>query len=337
MKRALRCAPMAAVAAALLCLLAAWGHLSWPGLVQAAARLSVSSLLGLAALLGANLALCTWKWLIAMRAAAADHVPSPRFLDAMLATTGGALLGQLMPFQLGVGLARAAAGAVGIGSPALNVGTTLYEQLFDLIVLAAAAAVGLAGLILHADAAGWLVLALAGAAASTLAALRVALLLVLASRLLGRSLTAGRWLRVSLALTEAAVRAGRTPPSTALCLAYFSALRYGTLVGWTALLLNALGMSAYIGPIAAALPLLQFAAILPISPGGLGVAEWTVTAVLTAAGAPVGAAVLFAVVARILNLTLMGALLFLLGAARAARGLATAARGHASRQIPSPG
>jgi uncharacterized membrane protein YbhN (UPF0104 family) len=328
MKRLVRVAALLVLAAALLYLLSVRGGLSIATIVQTCARVSLPTLICLGALLGANLALCALKWLVAMRALAPDQRTHPGFLDAMLATTLGALLGQIMPFQLGVGLARAAAGFSGVGSPGVNLGTTFYEQLFDLIVLAAAAAVGAAGLTLHAGTLGWPFLALAGGGASVVAALRLAWLLTTAARLVGFALMPERYRRLAATLIDAAGQAAHTPPSVLLRLLALSGVRYAASVAWVLGLLAALRLSADAGRVAAAFPLTQIIACLPFTPGGLGVIEWTWSAVMVWAGASLGAAALFAVAARVFGALGIALLLVPLALLRAIAAICAWAIGH---------
>jgi uncharacterized membrane protein YbhN (UPF0104 family) len=81
-----------------------------------------------------------------------------------------------------------------------------------------------------------------------------------------------------------------------------SILRYGVVFSRILIVLWVLGMSAYAGAAVIASPLLQIMVLVPITPGNLGITEWTWSAILVSAGATASAAALFVLTMRILNL-----------------------------------
>jgi len=337
MKRAARVAALALVALVLLYLFAARGGLTWPAVAQSIGRLAGPALVWLTALSAAVVACGTLKWLLVMRAFAPDCAAHPRFVDAMLTTTLGAILGQVMPVQLGVALTRSLAGRWGIGrSPGANLGATAYEQLFDAVVLGIASAVGLLGLLLRPGPGGWVLLIALAGAAGIVAAMRLTGLLVIAARLLARTPASNRLYRAVARYAGAAGRAGELSPSVFARLILLSILRYVANLLRIVVVLGALGMSADAVPTMLAFPLLQWLSLVPITPGNLGVVEWTWSAVLVAAGASMTAAALFAVTARIAHLAAQSIVLVLLLAWRLCRGWPLPAKAMARRE-PWPG
>jgi hypothetical protein len=232
-------------------------------------------------------------------------------VDALLTTTFGALLGQVMPFQLGVALARWFAGKFGVGpSAGLSLGATLYEQLFDAIILLAAALVSILGLALRPGPIGWLALILCSAAfVATWTSAWFSPILVMVGRCLDR-IPAGKAPKSMLEFQAALKRMAGFSPWVLRRLAVLSILRYGTTLAWIAIVMGALRMWNFVGPMAIGLPLITAIGIVPITPGSLGVTEWTWSAILLSAGATMGAAGLFALTMRIVNI---GALLMLIG------------------------
>jgi uncharacterized protein (TIRG00374 family) len=291
----------ALISVSLLCLLFFRAGLTPPAIAGSIADIFGWALVCVVGVNGANLAFGTLKWLLVLRALAPNGKVHPQFTDAMLTTTLGALLGQVIPVQLAVVLTRSLAGRFGVGwSASMNLGTTAYEQLFDAIVLFAAAIAGLLGLALPLDVFGWILLIVLSGAIGLFVAIRLPLLLAALARLLGRVPSA--WLHEHVSRLASAVgRAGELRPSVVAQLIAFSVLRYLANLTRVGVVLIALNMSAYVVPAVIAFPLIMLITTLPITPGNLGIIEWTWSTVLVSAGAGMGAAALFAVIARIIN------------------------------------
>lgn len=302
MKQPAGLAALALVSLGLLYLLLSYGGLTWPGMIQSIAGLGWLALTGTLALTGANLAIGTFKWLLVMHAFERDSKDLPRFADGFLTTTLGALLGQIMPVQFGVALTRSLAGRLGIGrSPAANLGTTAFEQLFDVLVLCVAALISLLGLILHSGPGGWLALVLLLSPFGVFAAMRFKWLLGETAKLLARVSSPTGLCGYISKLSQSVMRAADLSPSIFVLLAALSVLRFAAVLSRAVIVLSALGMSGFTAPLLIAFPLVQTIGIFPLVPGNLGILEWTWSGVLVYAGATISAAVLFAVTMRIVN------------------------------------
>lgn len=253
------------------------------------------------ALSAVNLVIGTWKWLLVLRTTTGEAGGQSGFLNALLTTTIGELLGQVMPVQAGIALSRSVAGRFGVGSGArANLGTTVYEQVFDAIVLAGAALTGIVGLALRPPPLGWVVLVALAATCSLVVSLRFTFLARIAVRIIGFCLSRQATWRGKLdALAD---RAGQFDARVLAKLGLLSLLRYVANLGRVAVLVAGVGLSPYTEPAIIAFPLILVIALIPITPGNLGIMEWSWSAVLVSAGAPISAAGLFAIVARVVSL-----------------------------------
>jgi uncharacterized protein (TIRG00374 family) len=301
MNRAVRSGLLALVSVGLVYVLIARAGLTWPALAHSIAGFGSWALLCILVLTGANLAFGTLKWLLVIRAFAPEQGLLPRFSDALLTSALGELLGQTMPVQAGIALARSMASRFGIGrSLRGNLGTTIYEQLFDLLVLCSAAIVGLLGQMTHLGAVGWLFLAFLSVSALALISFRLPTLLKLCTRWLGRILRVDKQGDI-FGLQEAAIRSSRISFSVVTQLITLSILRYVVNLMRVVVVLGALSMWVYAIPAMIGFPLIQIVGVVPITPGNLGVIEWTWSAVLASAGATMAAAAVFALTSRIVN------------------------------------
>jgi len=314
-KRVVRGGLLALVSVGLIYFLVSRAGLTWSALAHSIAGFAGWALLCVLILTGANLGLATLKWLLVIRALAPDTKSHPSFVDAMLTTAFGALLGQMMPFQLGVALARSLAGKIGIGhSGRVNLGTTIYEQLFDAIVLLAAAALSAIALVLRPALVGWIVLVLCSA---LLVALFASILLpsILAAIALGLAgMPRNRVWKSTLGLLSALEKMAELSPSVLALLTIMSVLRYAAIVVWVVIVLGALQMWTYAIPAVIGMPLITVIGLIPVTPGNLGVTEWTWSAILVSAGATMSSAGLFALTVRIVNVVaLLVLIVFLFG------------------------
>lgn len=244
----------------------------WSGLRRVPAGLFVA----VALVQGAIVALAAVKWGLILRANGGRGLP---MADALGATTLGVLAGQVMPIQLVTPALRAWI-ARPHGIPAARaIGTSLLEQVFEILVLGAMAAAGVlahaAGLSLAQSAA----LALAIAAAMTIF---VAPGLRLAQRATG--VFAARFGGPFAALAEGFARAGQLPRRLMFQLTGLSLLRYLLLAGLNVVLLVQLAPQADPLVLLAAFPLVQLLTALPVVPAGLGLVEMTWSGVLLTQG-----------------------------------------------------
>lgn len=241
------------------------------------------------ALTYANLALSVFKF----RLLTAD---APPFSAVLFSTSAGALLGQIMPVPVAVALARGWQAKLTGASATRFAASSLHEQVFDLLTAAAAALAGIAFI-------SW-----GGVPALILFGVAMIIMIFAGQMILGM---VARMTRPHPRISEWFDGAARLPQAIIRQLLAASALRY--LMGLSrALVVLWLCGLAYTAPaVTAAYPLLQFAIVIPLSPGGLGVVEAGWTGVLTLAGAALGQAAFFAIALRIAALIAQACVLVL--------------------------
>jgi uncharacterized protein (TIRG00374 family) len=298
-----------------LCLLFFKAGLTWSVIVGSMADISSWPLVCLIVLTGTNLAFGTIKWILVIRALTPNDKRYPLFTEAMLVTTLGALIGQVMPVQLAIAFTRSLAGRLGVGSsPRVNLGTTVIEQLFDVVILCIAMIVTLLGLTLRPSPVGWTLLILLSVSIGVLVAIWLPLLLTALARFFDHLPSTCRVQVYASVFSSAVGRARELRPPVVMQLIALSGLRYVINLTRIAVVLSALGMPAYFVSAAIAFPLILLIALLPITPGNLGIMEWTWSSMLVSAGAAIEQSGLFAVTARISNILALTILIvFLLG------------------------
>jgi uncharacterized protein (TIRG00374 family) len=313
MKQRGRIATLILLSLGLLCLLFFRAGLTGQFIVNSFSEISSWALLCVVFLTGANIAFGTVKWLLVVDALAPNGKLSRQFTEAMLTTTVGALIGQAVPLQIAMAFTRSLAGRFGVGfNPSVNLGATACEQLFDAFVLCAAAILTLLGVALRLSAFGWVVLILLSVLFSGFIAVRLPFLLLALAQLLGRMSSAGRIREYATRLTSGVGRASDLLPSLVIQLIALSALRYLANLARIGVVLSALGLSTYLMPAAIAFPFILLITFLPITPGNLGVIEWTWSAMLVSAGAGVKQAALFALTSRMASIVALSILVTLL-------------------------
>ena len=250
-------------------------------------------LLVVSALTLSNLIAGVARWEAAKAWLSPNSPPVP-FWALVEATTWGALLGQIVPPQLSMSAARWAA----VRNSSV-VGITLYEGLFDLLVLGSGALAGAAILELHMGGTASLGIF---ALASLVGCLSIRRAMTVGNFLCGHYAatgTAGAALAGRLAV--AFERASDAPAATLAVLSGWSFLRLVILSVRAFLIASAFlphfdGVTILIG-----YPLVGLIKGLPLFPAGLGISEWTWTGLLVLAGAAAPAAALTAVTIRLVG------------------------------------
>ncbi len=233
------------------------------------------------------------RWQVANRWFQPEAEPTPA-ITMFEATTWGALLGQFLPPQISMTSARWIA-----TRNSSSVGVTLYEQLFDLVILGAG---GLAALALLAS----------SVSSSTAIALFAAIIAAgcLSVRLMFACgyHCAARWAKSGLTLSAFADRmarplahASKAPAKVLTQLTALTIIRVA-LLGFRLIviaLLFAPGIDVLL--VAIGYPIVSLASAVPFLPGGLGLTEWAQTGLLVFAGAESTAlAALAAIMARLI-------------------------------------
>lgn len=255
---------------------------------------------------GATILAGSVKWQLALRGLSSSAL-KVRLLPAVLATSVGALFGQVMPIQIATTAARAIAGKRHDLPASSSIGSTAYEQLIELLVLIGMALVAIPCLLFEAH---WTALL---ASTPLLVAMPVVILRSttrwLDSTLVGIARIAPRSLQRSIEAVHSAVRTCRTVViGTILRLAVLSVLRHAIMIAGAVLTLRTLAPMLDVTDAIIAFPIVQLVAVLPMTPAGLGTAEMTWTGLLTAAGIAAKQAAVVAFAVRLINL--LGFLLF---------------------------
>jgi uncharacterized membrane protein YbhN (UPF0104 family) len=253
-------------------------------------------------------AITSWRWKIAIDWLSPDH-GRLRFLELLNATTVGTALGQVLPMQVSLSLGRWWLARETRGK--WIVGTTLYEQMFDLVVL-------LAGGIGAAVA-----ISLSAAPAVSLAVFAIAVACgTLAVR---HAFSTGHWVAVRMAGFKGLMGALGAKLVAPLGTARAAPTRVLVLLGTTSiaklllLVVRAVAIAAVFAPaarlwtVAIGYPLIGLAVANPFTPGALGVAEWSWVGLLILAGSSATAAGVAAIVLRVMNLSALGVVLVAAG------------------------
>ena len=285
----------------LIAAIAWYSDIGWSSVQDALGRFSPTGLFLIAMAQGALIMLAAWKWVIIYRGMN-DEKAAPRFADAMGATAIGATLGVILHAQVVTPLVRAWIARRRNLSPSLAIGTSLYEQIFEVSILVTMAA--LSALIYFAG-----LDHLVGAA---LAALFLAIITALLApgfrfaawclRLLQNSVFA----KPSARLADGMVVAARLPWTVLAALNTLSALRYLVMACLHVLILDQILDGAPLEAMVLAFPLVLFVLSVPVTPAGLGLFEAAWIGVLIANGVPAPDAAAATIALRVV--TVIGAL-----------------------------
>ena len=249
--------------------------------------------------------------------AAARHIADPGEVPSALRmielTALGAFLGQLLPLQVATLLSRWLLLDSSGRKSGLAVRATIFEQVFDLIILTGGTVAGLLMLILG--------LSMTGAFGALVGV--VGILLVFFRPLLRFGVWSLRRLERVQALsgfcgTAAAgfSRAADAPWAVVFSLCSYSLARL-VLVGLRAVvILGVFAPTTAAWFVFVASPGIGLLTALPVTPAGLGVAEWTWSAVLVLGGTTASVAAIAAVNVRLVGMLAQLLVVFAVSAAR---------------------
>lgn len=255
-------------------------------------------------LLGFNNLLAGEKWrLIAARLHHADGEDNgenperhmPRLLYFAF-TSIGVALGQILPASLTLVFSRSIGAHLYGGRPLVRgVVATVFDYSFDLLVALFLACSSVLVLVTGAGGLAWGLYMLGISTAGFLLYGVAARLAAGAARTLG----AGGRGRFHLFCTTLA-HSPLLVPGLGRCLLAISALRVAVTVLISVVSANAIALDLPIWRLAAALPFAMIANALAITPGGLGINEWSISSALFALGTPFPVAAQWALVNRVL-------------------------------------
>jgi uncharacterized membrane protein YbhN (UPF0104 family) len=256
-------------------------------------QMPASAYLSIPAVQAALILLAAWKWHLLL-SATSDGPLGLSLRHATSATGLGTLAGQVLPLQLVTPVIRATAARRHGVSASHAVGTSVFEQLFEVIVLVSMALAGLAVSVLGLR-----------YGPPMAAALLVSLTLLIAPALaLGeRALEIAARLGLCWArpLAEGMRTARALPQRLLVQLMGLSILRYALMLWLNLQILAWLLPDAPLLPLALAFPLVQGLTALPLVTGGLGITEATWAGLLIASGIPAGEAAEAALSLRVIS------------------------------------
>lgn len=249
----------------------------------------------------ANLFLSGERWLVIARAAAR---PAERLLDRsslFLCTAIGGLLGQVMPVQVSMAVARGLGLRLqqrsGFAKGAIH---TIYEYIFDFFFLLGLAVPSYLILTGALDAERALsVLSAAILLAAVIGALSLDVMYKVGERVVERT-GASRLPPWMADIFETGVP--RLRPGQVHLLSLLSLLRFVASVASVLVLASALNFDVQAWQVMISLPLAQLTVLIPITPGGLGVLEWTWTSSLHMMGVSFTKAAVLILAARVLGI-----------------------------------
>ncbi len=286
----------AVLAVVLLALLFRSADLDIAALGRTLLGVPVSAFAEILLLLGLDTLLAGEKWrLIASQLDTGGAPPMPRPLYFAF-TAIGVALGQIVPAQLSLVFSRSI-GAHLHGGRAVSRGfaATLFDYFFDVVVAGFCGLASILVLLSGGGATAWVLYALAICLAGFL-------VYGSATRLaagLARTLAAVAGRRLAAACAAFALSPLLAPRVGRRLLA-ISLLRFTLLVLIGAVSASAIGAELPLWQLAAALPFAVIANAMALTPGSLGVNEWTVSSALLAFGTALPVSAKWALVNRIL-------------------------------------
>lgn len=268
-----------AVSACLLIGLVMASGLTVDGVLQAISRVPAWAYVAIALVQACIIFLAALKWHLIL---SSGHNGLP-FREAVRATTIGALAGQVAPIQIVTPAVRAWIARKHGVAAGRAVGTSLLEQVFEVIVLAAMAGAAVITQVAGLSFLSGLFLALPVTISLTLL---IRPFLFFAQKTFGALAgSMAGWVSTQLTrLSDGFAAAQKLSDRLLFGLTGLSFMRYALLAG-----LNILVLSHFVPDVdkvvlLAAFPLVLFLMSLPFFPGGLGVTELTWVGVLMAAG-----------------------------------------------------
>lgn len=252
------------------------------------------------------------KWRLVMSHMISDQANVPRWSFSLYYTSVGALLSLVITPHAAMPLSRSFGTKVHSNSSAIaSAGASAYEQLFDVVPLLTMSLTALAAMALRISFAGWF------AAAVTLnCAALFGMILVLKSRfwLIARFVPLPHRRR---AILQEKFEWFSTPAATTLLGAPFvatlfaiSLVRYAIILLRTAIVVASIGFPIGAFQFVKAYGIARLSSIISITPGELGISEWTWSGVLNWMGFQLRDAARFVLVNRTYNI---GSLLVVFG------------------------
>lgn len=283
---------------ALVALLAVTTDVRWHTLVVLLGGTDPMAFGRLSLLFALNTYLSSAKWRLADRVVRSSADAPLSRSTAFALSSIGVGLGQILPIQLSMSLARTL--GTWVYGRALRRGTlgTLFEQGFDFLILCFLMASSAATRLLHGGPATWLASALC---TSVFAIWGVGAVMNsvrrLTTRIASNQGTFARWRRLMAELHQS----GLLQPQLARQLMAISTVRFAVLVLMASQTSAAIHADIPLWHLAATIPFALLAAIVGITPGGLGVTEFAYATGLGLLGTPLAVTTQWAIANRLLG------------------------------------
>jgi uncharacterized membrane protein YbhN (UPF0104 family) len=286
------------VGVGLIVLLLLASSVPWQEVLTRSLAVDRMAFVRLSLLFALNSFLSSEKWRMTDRVIShGEGNPLPR-PTAFGLTAVGVGLGQFLPIQVSMSIARTL-GTLVYGR-ALRRGTvaTLFEQAFDFLVAVLMMVASVCTRLMHGGGALWLAFALSGA---LLGVSSVGSLMKLVNRLTARPTAnrtyLARWRRTVFEFQQS----GLFQADLARKLMVISVARFVVLVLMTGQVSSGIHIAIPLWRLAAAVPFGLLAAVVGITPGGLGVSEAAYATVLNLSGLPLALSTQWAIANRLLS------------------------------------
>lgn len=231
----------------------------------------------------------------------------PPMLASFEAAIFGSLFGLILLPQVTAAAARWLVLKRNGGRGSLAVSTTFYEQVCDVFMLTTA---GIAGFLILLFSLGPAIGGLLAVAAFAAALIAMGPIFAGGAAVfagIGRLVPAGRVAGGLGTIAEVLRRLAAAPWRASLTMMSYSALRLALQIGHGLVIAVVFAPTAAPTLVAAGVPAGVFAAALPISPSGLGIADWTWGGMLVLAGATPVAAAIATLASRVAYIIALGA------------------------------
>jgi len=276
-----------------------WSGLGMNTLIDRLSRSAVWLLpaIALMAITQASLSALKWRLVLSAYGTDPDHIPSYGFCLFYSATS--VLVSQFLPVHIATIAVRSFAAKrfskISIGRGAAS---SLFEQCFDVLVLLVFGIATLLTWLVQGNLGIWLGLVFLGLISGYL------VLLVLGRLRRIQLDTSGLFvpLQKALSLLDSHFSVSLFTPRLTAQLLGLSLLRYLTLIGRTPLIVIGMGFALPVAEMAQGFTLVQMTQFAAITPGNLGLQEWTWTGILALRGVTVLLATEFALSLRVFGI-----------------------------------
>lgn len=291
------------VAALLIAGLVARSGISFAELDSTLHEVSPLAIAGILVTTALFLALSALKWRLVMAQVASAEDNTPEWSYSLYYTSLGALLSVVITPHAAMPISRSIGAKLHRkGSATANAAASLYEQLFDVLPILTMAVAALIGIVSKASLLGWLLIG---------AALNAAALIVSIAVLRAPFWKLARFLPLPSRRREGLTQKLEwfaTPPAKMLLGARFvsmlfviSITRYAIILLRTAFVVVSLGLPISAFRFAEAYGVARLSSLVSITPGELGISEWSWSGVLTWMGVSLDDAARFVLTNRFYN------------------------------------